>query len=186
MKATGPAPRSSLIPVVIALLVSTAVAAPVQAQSAQGGCSGDARFALLDFWVGEWDVYVGEQLVGTNRVEKVLSGCAVIEHWRDSSGGEGKSLFWYDRADGAWKQVWVTEQPLAPGGVKEKRHVETLDSGAVRFQGTIRLPEGGSYLDRTTLTPLEGGRVRQVIEVDRDGTGWAVGFDAVYVPRGTG
>jgi hypothetical protein len=39
-------------------------------------------------------------------------------------------------------------------------------------------------LDRTTLTPLGNGRVRQVIETSRDGgKTWRVGFDAVYVPQ---
>jgi hypothetical protein len=36
-------------------------------------------------------------------------------------------------------------------------------------------------LDRTTLTPLSDGRVRQVIEISRDhGTTWQTGFDAYY------
>jgi hypothetical protein len=51
----------------------------------------------------------------------------------------------------------------------------------VRFQGAIPLPGGGQYLDRTTLTPLEDGAVRQVIEVSRDGESWRTVFDAVYV-----
>ncbi len=65
--------------------------------------------------------------------------------------------------------------------MKEKREVERQANGALRFQGEIPLPDGGSYLDRTTLTPLEGERVRQVIEVSRDGgTTWRVTFDAIY------
>ena len=30
---------------------------------------------------------------GTNDIEKVLSGCAIIENWQDGTGGEGKNLF---------------------------------------------------------------------------------------------
>lgn len=75
---------------------------------------------------------------------------------------------------------------MAPGGVKEKELVETLGDGSLRFLGTIRLPSGASYQDRTTLTPLEDGRVRQVIETRRGGRSWEVGFDAVYVRRDTG
>lgn len=164
------------------MLVSAVCVAPVSAQSA-ASCADDPTFHTLDFWVGQWDVFVGEQQVGTNRIEKVLSGCALIENWRDAGGGEGKSLFYYNPETRTWKQVWVTENPRTPGGVKEKHHIATLEGGAMRFQGTIRLPDGGSYLDRTTLTPLEDGRVRQVIEVNRDGQNWEVGFDAVYVRR---
>jgi hypothetical protein len=181
-----PLPHVSRLAFVTAVLLApTAGITRGRAQSAPR-CEDDPTFQMLDFWVGEWNVFVGEQQVGTNRIEKVLSGCAVIEHWRDAAGGEGKSLFYYHAAAGAWKQVWVTENPLVPGGVKEKQLIATLEGGAIRFQGTISLPNGGSYLDRTTLTPLDDARVRQVIEINRDGQTWEVGFDAIYVRRQAG
>jgi hypothetical protein len=59
--------------------------------------------------------------------------------------------------------------------------VEEFKDGGVRFQGEISKPDGTSYLDRTTLTPLTGDRVRQVIEISRDGgKTWQVTFDAEY------
>lgn len=70
------------------------------------------------------------------------------------------------------------------GGVKEKRLMERYEDGGVRFQGEIALPDGRTYLDRTTLSPLDGGRVRQHIEISTDGgRSWRTTFDAVYVPR---
>ena len=86
--------------------------------------------------------------------------------------------------DGTWKQVWVTEWATRPGGVKEKTF-EVMDSpNVVRFQGRIALPDGGSYLDRTTLTRLPSGDVRQVIETSTDeGQSWTAGFDAIYRRR---
>ena len=163
-----------------AALLVTAVPAVAQTGS---GCADDPVYHTLDFWVGDWDVFVGDTLVGTNRIEKVLSGCALIEHWRGSGGDEGKSLFYHQPATQRWKQVWVTARPMAPGGVKEKELIEIMGDGGLRFQGTIPLPGGGSYGDRTTLTPLPDGRVRQVIEIGRDGQSWQVTFDAVYVRR---
>jgi len=54
----------------------------------------------------------------------------------------------------------------------------------VRFQGRIVLPDGSSYLDRTTLTKIPNGAVRQVLEISRDdGETWNVGFDASYKRR---
>ena len=44
----------------------------------------------LDFWVGEWDVQVGGRMAGTNRIEKILDGCAVMEFWTGADGGEGR------------------------------------------------------------------------------------------------
>jgi hypothetical protein len=51
----------------------------------------------------------------------------------------------------------------------------------VRFQGEVRGTSGPTILDRTTLSPLSGGEVRQLIEISRDGgTTWESGFDARY------
>ena len=81
--------------------------------------------------------------------------------------------------------VWIIQRATRPGGVKEKTLIKEFEDGGVRFQGEITLPNGGAYLDRTTLTPLEEGKVRQVIETSRDGgKTWGVGFDAVYVSAG--
>lgn len=143
-------------------------------------CTDLPAYNLLDFWLGDWDVYAGDQKVGENRIEKILSGCAVMEHWKSAGGGEGKSLFFID-TNGNWKQVWVTGRAAIPGGVKEKALVEHRENGAVRFRGQVRHPEHGPYLDRTTLTPLEGGDVHQLIEISRDGgKTWEATFDAIY------
>lgn len=157
--------------------------APALAQDVPPACEDVEAMHVLDFWVGEWEVRTEAGPAGRNRIEKVLAGCALLEHWQGAGGSEGKSLFYFDHAAAEWKQVWVTDRSAGPGGVKEKRLVEVLDGGALRFQGTVRLPDGREYLDRTTLTPLEGGRVRQVIAISTDGGAtWQTRFDAVYTP----
>ena len=83
---------------------------PVSAAAQQGGgCAADSTYSALDFWLGEWDVLVGDQIVGTNRITRVLKGCAVLEEWRDAMGGEGRSLFYVEPGTHRWKQVWVTD-----------------------------------------------------------------------------
>ena len=167
----------------VAATVGTILIGLASPLPAQQPCERDHAFNKLDFWLGEWDVFVGDQRVGTNRIEKILSGCAVMEHWTAASGGHGKSLFYYAPVTGEWTQVWVTEDTTRPGGLKVKRLVLQFDDG-LRFQGEVPLPNGGSYLDRTTLTPLEAGRVRQHIEISTDAGGtWETTFDAVYVPK---
>jgi len=151
------------------------------AQQPATGCSDEPGFSELDFWVGDWTVYIGDQQVGTDRVEKILGGCAVAEHWASSTGGLGESLFYYQPVMGEWRQVWVTTGATQLGGVKEKRLTERLDDGSLRFVGEIPMVGGGSYLDRTTLTLLDGGSVRQLIEISTDdGRTWQATFDAVY------
>ena len=130
-------------------------------------CQSDPDYHKLDFWVGTWDVYDNHDgtLNGTDVVEKIVDGCAIVENWKEADGsGEGKSLFYYQAAKKQWKQVWVTDA----GPIKEKQLIEEMKDGGVRFQGEILHPDGKSHLDRTTLTPLAGGRVHQVIEISRD------------------
>ena len=77
--------------------------------------------------------------------------------------------------------MWVTDDARQVGGTKEKHLVARLPGGGVRFQGELPLPDGRLILDRTTLTPMGPGEVRQVIETSRDGGGtWHAGFDARY------
>ena len=162
-------------------LISLLMVVPGDA-SAQGppACGDDERSHVLDFWVGEWTVWSGGMQVGTNSIRKVQGGCAIEEHWVDSRGGTGQSLFYYLPSTGVWKQVWVTPYARVAGGVKEKVRVEG-PQGGVRFQGTLARDDGPTYLDRTTLTPLEAGAVRQLIEVSNDeGETWQPTFDAEY------
>jgi len=168
----------------ISLLAITIMAA--QPPAAQGPCSGPA-YQLLDFWVGQWDVFASDAMrvprgtdrakrIGTNVIEKTLGGRAIFEHWSDAGGGAGKSLFYYDPAASTWKQVWVGGY----GSVKEKPVVDAGSPTAVRFQGELRV-DGKRILDRTTLTPLSDGSVRQHIEESADdGRNWTTTFDAIY------
>lgn len=135
-------------------------------------CRHSPRLHALDFWIGKWDVSQNGQLVGTNTVESTLEGCGILEHWRDVKGGEGTSLFYFNPNESLWKQVWITNQALKLGGIKEK--IEDTDytaSGRIRFLGQ----------DRTTLTREADGKVRQLIETPTDGgRTWVTTFDAIY------
>jgi len=133
----------------------------------------------LDFWIGEWDVFVGDDQVGTNRIERILGGAAVLEHWVSSEGERGESVFYYLPDTGQWRQVWMVQGARV---VKEK--LGTPVERGLRFEGSARFLEGEERPDRTTLTLEVDGRVRQRIETSRDGgQTWAVTFDAVYRRR---
>jgi hypothetical protein len=107
----------------------------------------------LHFWIGKWDVSQNGQVVGTNTIESTLDGCAILEHWRDVKGGEGTSLFYFNKSENRWKQVWITNQSLKIGGTKEKiEDVDYTASGRIRFVG----------MDRTTLTREADGKVRHL------------------------
>jgi len=169
--------------VTIAIIAATALISQAAAQSAQAPCRTTEVSRSLDFWVGDWDVYSGGTLAGRDTVERLLAGCAITERWRDSSGGEGMSLFAYDARKDLWTQNWVTDDSSAPGGIKLKV-LRARSAGSTTFQGEIEGKTGAVYYDRTILTALPGGRVHQQIQVSRNGVDWRTGFDAVYVPHG--
>lgn len=184
MKETG---RKRVGPRFRATIGAGALAALFSATSAlaDSACRGGANSDTLDFWIGRWEVYITsdgeERLAGRNRIEFALKACAVFEHWTGGGGSEGKSLFYYDARNDSWTQVWVTEDTGRPGGLKIKKLIERFEDGGARFQGEIVGADGKGYLDRTTLTPLGDGTVRQLIEISRDGGGsWQTTFDAVY------
>ena len=135
----------------------------------------------IDFWLGSWVVHdsASGELAGTNRITRALAGNAVVEEWHGASGVAGMSLFYLDRAAGTWRQTWAT----SVGYAKQKTQVDADDPASVRFEGLVTAPDGTTVRDRTTLTLLDGGAVRQVIEVaPAVGGEWEVGFDAIYTP----
>jgi hypothetical protein len=174
-------------------IVVAALAAPQLAQATplpapiSQPCREQAMGRALDFWVGDWNVVnVDGSKAGENRIERILDGCAVIEHWHGiDKGDDGMSLFSYDAARHVWEQVWVTEDTSRPGGLKHKKLTGVLYANALRFEGQIVLDNGKIILDRTTLTPWLDGRVRQTIEDSKDGgKSWKTAFDAFYNRKG--
>ncbi len=142
-------------------------------------CQNHPGFKKLDFWVGEWNVVSNDtkrEASGTNKIQKTLDGCAIIENWRDVTGHEGKSFFAFNIITGKWKQLWVQDDT----GYKEKEMTPDYEGG-VRFVGRIVGPGGRQFYDRTTLTANPDGSVRQLIEQSSDGKNWQGTFDALYV-----
>ncbi|NIR44341.1 MAG: hypothetical protein GWN99_00265 [Gemmatimonadetes bacterium] len=139
-------------------------------------CSADEH-RQFDFWLGYWEVTdTTGQVVGTNAITRVASGCGLLEYWRSASGRTGTSLNWYEPGTGKWHQLWVGLGIYLrlSGGLEDGRMVLSgkRDSG------------GGAVIDRITWTPLEGGRVRQVWESSLDGGAtWKLQFDGMYARK---
>jgi hypothetical protein len=165
------------------LAATLAACVPAAARAADpppaGACPAPSSQPLA-FWLGDWDVYADGKLDGHDTIEAQLNGCAIIEHWTDATGYNGMSVFYFEPHGRQWKQVWVTDHALAPGGLKEKVLLaSTPDS--TRFQGSVWVSADRMVLDRTTLTRLRDGRVSQLIEYSKDGgTTWKTAYDAVY------
>lgn len=147
-------------------------------------CIKDTLYQALNFWLGDWDVFdANNNQVGQNRIEQILNGCAVMEHWTSQGGSEGKSLFFVDTNTQKWKQVWVTQSANTPGGQKEKTLVLNEPGQKTIFQGQYQV-RGRTILDRTILTKQPDGSVKQEIQISPDqGQNWRTTFLGIYKPK---
>jgi quercetin dioxygenase-like cupin family protein len=147
-------------------------------------CPTTAVDRQLDFWIGHWDVApwnapagTPQAAAGTNIVEPDLEQCVLVENWRATNGGRGRSLNFFDINQKKWRQVWV-----ADGGGSLDYSGEFRD-GAMRFEGwTLGGATGQHTLQRLTFTPFGRDTVRQTFSSSTDGgKSWVVGFDGRYV-----
>jgi len=162
----------SILPLASALLL---VSPPTLLAQARQGCTAP-EYRQFDFWVGEWSVTVPSgKVAGTNRIESILGGCALQEHWSGSQGGSGTSLNMWNSTDSTWRQVWID----ASGSLLELSGA--LKGNQMVLSGRATGPGGGTVLNRITWTPVGEGKVRQLWESSSDdGTTWTVQFDGLY------
>ena len=59
----------AVLVIFVVVLLGAALASP----QSPAKCS-DEKSHQFDFWIGEWEVYSGEQLAGHNRIEPILDG----------------------------------------------------------------------------------------------------------------
>jgi hypothetical protein len=92
-----------------ALILTAFFAGAAHAQTKPAACVGP-EYSQLDFWVGEWDlVYPGGG--GQNHIGKVMKGCVIEENFNGGPNGLiGHSVSVYQKASGAWRQVWVDDE----------------------------------------------------------------------------
>lgn len=157
-------------------LILFSVALSVVAQQ-QPTCSSE-QHRQFDFWLGEWEVKnPNDQIVGSSKIELVSNKCALLENWRSSQGGEGKSLNYYSILDQKWHQKWIGANgiPIEFSGAYNKKEKALEYSGKGVGQGGVPL------LNKLTFFHLSDDHVRQLWEQSTDdGTTWNTVFDGHY------
>jgi tetratricopeptide (TPR) repeat protein len=140
-------------------------------------CMFSEGYRQFDFWLGEWDVFVGGQRVGYNNVKSLQGGCIVEENWEGGLGENGQSFNFYNPVTKKWHQSYMSNRAgnwMMDGEYKD---------GALRFEGHIYSPKG-DVLVRMTFFNLEPGKVRQTAETSSDGgKTWTNIWDAMYLPK---
>ena len=178
----------------LVLLMSTdafadppAPATPPAAAPAPAACTSAER-RQFDFWIGEWEVTNPKgKVAGHSRIESILGGCVIAEHWSSATGNganDGKSYNSYNADLGKWEQFWVdaSGSRLVLQG--------NLANGAMVLEGRQDKPDaatGVAQRERITWTPNADGSVRQLWESSKDeGKSWSIAFDGLYRKRATG
>ena len=125
---------SRLAVILLTALLGGSMTPGLHAQSAAANtpaikpCKDEAAYHKLDFWLGHWEVFDlhGGSKDGTDSVEKILKGCAIVEIWHDIEGYEGRSLFYYQRATkhmeaGLGYRCWTNEGKASDRGTPGRR-----------------------------------------------------------------
>jgi hypothetical protein len=141
------------------------------------------EYRQFDFWVGDWQVFdfttgIKGALAGTNRVVRIMNGCAIQENWQGAQGGNGTSFNTYAAAEKHWHQTWVDDSGtllLLTGQFRD---------GKMTLEGTHPGARAGvTITERITWNVVNGdaNQVRQLWQQSRDGgQTWQVAFDGLY------
>jgi tetratricopeptide (TPR) repeat protein len=133
----------------------------------------------FDFWIGEWDVYTPQgQLAGNNVIQNAEAGCLLIENWTGSLGGTGKSINFYDKEMGKWRQIWVANS----GTITEFASSYDDKEQIMKLYGETQPRSGTKILRKLFFYNLAPGKVRQYSEQSTDdGKTWTVAYDFTYI-----
>lgn len=140
-------------------------------------CEFDDRYNQLDFWVGDWGLFLTDSgaRAGNTKVEKLEHGCLIRESYSSVYGSTGTSVSFVDPETGKWSQVWTNDH----GNVNH--FTGELVDGAMLFTGTMYPFGGNPQAIKITLTPNADGTVHHLTEISSDnGKSWEAYFDALY------
>jgi tetratricopeptide (TPR) repeat protein len=149
-------------------------------ERAAAPCLNEPEPRRLAFWVGSWDViYLGAR-IATSTVERLENGCLYLETYAQP-GASSRSLHYYHRGLGRWRQVYVD----GLGGVGE--YSGEFRDGALHYAGEFRTGGGELQLYRMSYRDLGAAGVEQVAEASTDGgKTWALRYDILYRPQTPG
>ena len=134
----------------------------------------------FDFWIGTWDVFAANGVKqGTNRIEKILRGCALQENWTGGFGREGKSLNFFEPQRRTWRQVWVADANSVLDYTAGR-----YENNAMTFTGRTLSPKGDTVYQKLIFRNLQPDTVHQIFESSTDkGQTWTQTWFGIYVRR---
>lgn len=133
----------------------------------------------FDFWIGEWDAAWGENGRGSNRIQKIMDGCVILENFDGGSSMplKGMSVSTFNVQTGRWQQTWVDNQ----GGYLD--FVGEFKDGKMILQRHATI-EGRDVLQRMVWYNIAQADFDWNWErSDDDGETWRVLWQIHYVRR---
>jgi ketosteroid isomerase-like protein len=138
------------------------------------------EYRQFDFWIGDWDVFEPPDSGASAahvRVDGILGGCVLHEHYEDKTGAVGESFTTYDVGRKVWHQTWVTNSGrlLTIEG--------SAENGAMTLSGAY-YRENGEEVRVRGIWAAMGGTVRESAVTSSDaGKTWQRWFDLSFRPR---
>jgi hypothetical protein len=131
----------------------------------------------FDFWLGEWQVYTNDEMVGTNTIVALQNGNVLQENWvSEKQNFTGTSYNFYNPKDDKWHQVWVDKNGnnlILEGKYFNGKMV--LQSTGNSFMGE------DNSIHRITWELMPIGHVKQTWESSTDkGKNWSIQFQGIY------
>lgn len=145
-------------------------------------CLYDDRYKKLDFFVGTWDVYVGdnyENKVAVDTVTKFYGGCSIDEKFRwFGSDYVGESISFYDNTDQRFRMCWAGKS----GDIRNFEETYSSKDSMQLLAVTVSDSKRTLMHRQMTITynPLNE-TVHEYIENSYDlGKTWQPDFDALF------
>jgi hypothetical protein len=161
---------------VLALLAFAPAAA--HAQGTKQSCA-SPEYRQFDFWLGDWDVFEMGSTTSTAhvRVDSILGGCVLREHYEDGSGTVGESFTIFDSGRKIWHQTWVTNRGrlLTIEGAAR--------NGSIALNGAYYVDTGKEVRVRGTWTPVADGVRESAVTSSDAGKTWQPWFDLSFRRR---
>ena len=138
------------------------------------------EYKQLDFWIGDWVVYSGGQMVGFNKITKIEADCVLRENWKSQvSSHSGTSYNFYDKNLRKWRHIWIGSDGISldvRGDFKDKKMVMISDE--------IVDEKLNRVINKITWYNNPDGTVRQIWEQSKDGgLAYSTQWDGLYRRR---
>ncbi|NNE67285.1 MAG: hypothetical protein HKN33_12030 [Pyrinomonadaceae bacterium] len=144
-------------------------------------CKYSEKAREFDFWLGDWDVFVNGRKVGENLIERGVNHCILVENWKNTTGGTGKSINVYDASVDKWKQFYVGSQGsvfLFEGN---------REGNKMLFKAVTVDQQGSKTHHDFQFHKLDDGTVRQKWDTSTDGgKTYTTIWDSIYKRKESG